>query len=292
VRDILFTMQKDPKKIIILEQDHARKNSLKTILSQDGYLVFSFGAIASCLDNIDLLDADLMILGGMQGETAIPILNALVAVQSRLPLLLISEDANLRHFLDVNQYTHAAILDSPFDLGVFRAAVLAALENGDRPGGMNFTSFLVGNCPELIKIKGKLAELGRLNESILITGEPGVGKEAVARAIHGVSNQDTSCFVKIDVPELNGDNNYSLLSALKSNVPELLADEKMPADANQARWTIYFNEIGALPNHHQAELLLITGADKERFRILAGTSQDMAGCWSTPDDLERIFFTA
>ena len=114
-----------PKKIILFEPDHARKNSLKTILSQEGYLVFSFDVIDNCLDNIDLLDADLMILGGMQGEKTIPILNALMAIKSSLPLLFISEDKNLQHYLDLNQCGHAAVVDSPFGLTVFRNAVQA-----------------------------------------------------------------------------------------------------------------------------------------------------------------------
>jgi DNA-binding NtrC family response regulator len=270
-------MQKDVKKIIILEQDQARKNSLKTVLSQEGYLVFSFDAIDSCLDNIDLLDADLMILGGMRSGDVIPILNALMAVQSRLPLLLISDEENLRHLLETNQCNHAAIVDSTFDLVMFRAAVQAALEKGDKPGGMDFTSYLVGSSPELLNIKGKLSDLGRLNESILITGEPGAGKEAVARAIHGASNRDAACFIKIDASELNGGTRFSLLSALKGNVPDLVMNEKILVNERWEQWTIYLDEICALPDYLQAELLLITGADNGHSRILAGTSSDMGG---------------
>ena len=268
---IINQMPDTPKKIILFEQDQARKNFLKTILSQEGYLVFSFDAIASCLDNIDLLDADLMIFGGREGGKAIPVLNALMAIQSRLPLLFISEEENLRSDLELNQCGFAAIVDSPFDLAVFRNAVQAALENGNKPGDMNFTSFMVGCCPELIKIKGKLAELGRLNESILITGEPGVGKEAVARAIHGASSRDTSCFIKINVTELKGAGDFSLLSALRHSVAHL-----GPGDAKWEQWTVYLDEIGDLSNRLQAELLLITGADHRQFRILAGTRRDIA----------------
>lgn len=268
-------MPKKPQKIILFEQDYARKNSLKTILSQEGYLVFSFDAIDSCLDNMDLLDADLMIMGGMEKGKAIPILNALVAIKNSLPLLLISEDANLRSSLDLNQCGHAVIVEAPFDLIVFRTAVQAALKNGDRKEGRDVTSYLVGNCPELIKIKRKLIELGKLKEGVLITGEPGVGKETVARAIHGASKRDTKRFIKIDATELNGDKSFSLLAALNRTIPDIAAGKNSPIDEEGEMWTIYLDEVGALPDHLQSELLLITGANNDRFKIVAGTSQDM-----------------
>jgi len=269
-------MPDTPKKIILLDQDIARKNSLKTILSLEGYLVFSFDAIVSCLDNMDLLDADLMILGGMDGGRAIPILNALMAVQCRLPLLFIAEAENLRGDLERHQCEYAAIVDSPFDLAVFRNAVRSALTNGHTPRGMHFASFLIGCCPELSKIKGKLGELGRLNESILITGEPGAGKEAVARAIHGASNRDAACFIKINVPELKAATGFSLLSALACSVPHLALGDTLADDAKREQWTVYLDEISDLPDHLQAELLLITGADNHGVRILAGTRRDLA----------------
>lgn len=278
------------KKIILFEQDHAHKNSLKTILSQEGYLVFSFDTIASCLDNLDLFDADLMIFGGMDGGKAIPILNALMAIQSRVPLLFISEEENLRYNLERNQCDYVAIVDSPFDLAEFRTAVQFALENGNKPCGVNFASFLIGSCPELVKIKGKLGELGRLNESVLITGEPGVGKEAVARAIHAASNRDTACFIKINVPELIGAKDFSLLSALKDSVPHLVPGDNIPDDVKREQWSIYLDQISDLPDHLQAELLLITGTDHQRIRILAGTSRDMAMLVKAGDFRKDLFY--
>jgi len=268
-------MPDDPKKIILFEQDHARKNTLKTILSQEGYLVFSFDAIANCLDNIDLLDAHLLILGSMVGNEALPILNALMAIQSRIPVLLISEGQKLRQVLDANQYDYAAIVDNSFDLAAFRAAVGNALDNGNTPGAMDFKSLVVGNCREMYKIKGKLAELGRLKESILITGERGVGKEAVARAIHHASGLDTSSFIKVDASQLNDDKGFSLLSALERSVPHLILSSGRAMEDRADRWTIYIKDIHALPGHLQAELLLMAGTDNHHIRFLTGTSQDM-----------------
>ena len=97
-------MTSKPKKIIILEQDNTRKGSLKTILTQEGYIVFSFDSIANCLDNLNQLDADLLLAGSLESSSMMQIINALMATQNRLPLLLISEDKNLQHLLEINQF--------------------------------------------------------------------------------------------------------------------------------------------------------------------------------------------
>ena len=164
-------MTNKPKKIIILEQDPTRKDSLRNILSQEGYIVFIFDSIANCLDNLDQLDADLLLVGSLDSESMMQVINALMATHNRLPLLLMSEDEKLRHLLEINQCDHVDIVDAAFDLVMFRKAVHAAINNGPARWADDFTSFLVGNSPQLAHIKQNLKQLSRLKESILITGE-------------------------------------------------------------------------------------------------------------------------
>lgn len=268
-------MQKDPKKIIILEQDHARKDSLKTILDQEGYIVFSFDFIDNCLDNLDQLDADLLLVGSVENGSMMQIINALMATHNRLPLLMITEDEKLRSILEINQCDHVNIVDSTFNLDMFRKAVHVAINRGDSRWADDFTPFLVGNSPKLVLIKKNLKKLGRLKEGILITGETGVGKEIAARAIHRAAGQDVACFIKIDASILNGSKNLSLLSAFKENLPNVAIADKRPENENEKRWVLYLDEIGLLPDHLQSELLLIAESRNNQFKVMAGSSQDM-----------------
>ena len=54
-------------------------------------------------------------------------------------------------------------------------------------------------------------------------------------------------------------------------------NETSLVDERIEQWTIYMDEIGFLPDHLQAELLLIIEANNNHFRFLAGTSQDLGG---------------
>jgi len=80
------------KKIIVVETDRVRKDCLKTLLSTEGYVVFSFDNMAVCIENMDQLDADLIVFCQAQKIKAIEHVNALVAVKYRLPLLIISNN--------------------------------------------------------------------------------------------------------------------------------------------------------------------------------------------------------
>jgi len=57
---------------------------------------------------------------------------------------------------------------------------------------------LVGNSTAILRLKQKICQVGPSDESILIQGETGTGKELVARAIHRHSRRSNNNFVPVD----------------------------------------------------------------------------------------------
>lgn len=268
-------MSEQTAKIIILEKDRDRKWRLKTVLCEEGYTVFSFDSILNCVDNIDQLDADLILLGADNVALSISCIDALMAIGCRLPLLVLSNDRLVRRYLKTNYWEDATVIDESYTLDTFKHAVRSALKIGKRAGQSCVTSFLVGRSSEITNTKRQLPGLARLHESILIIGEEGTGKEAVARAIHGFSGREIDHFIRIDASELKDDNTSSLLRVFeKCNVGPGGSGPEVESRPYQ-KWTIYMDEVGRLPRHLQGELLLVSGSQEDNFRILAGTSQDL-----------------
>ncbi len=70
--------------------------------------------------------------------------------------------------------------------------------NGDFESPM-----IIGNSPEILKIKKLILDLKASREPVLVQGEPGTGKELVARALHFQSDRHHRPFVKINLAELD-----------------------------------------------------------------------------------------
>jgi len=66
-------------------------------------------------------------------------------------------------------------------------------------------SFFVASTPGMQKIKAKIELLAKVDVPVLISGESGSGREAVARLIHRLSNRARHKFGKVNCAALNGE---------------------------------------------------------------------------------------
>ncbi len=117
---------------------------------------------------------------------------------------------------------------------------------------------LVGNDVHMQIIKENISKIINMDLHILVTGETGTGKEAMARAIHDVSDRKDMPFVAINcasIPdsliesELFGYSNGSFTGALKKGMKGKILE------ANGG--TLFLDEIGDMPLHLQTRLLRV-----------------------------------
>jgi|GEM_PF-5072398 len=145
---------------------------------------------------------------------------------------------------------------------------------------------LVGCSPPMLKLYDRILKVAPANVPVVIQGDSGVGKELVAREIHGHSLRKDGPFEAIDcgaIPselmesELFGHAKGSFTGALKDK-PGLFEVAK--------GGTIFFDEIGNLPIMMQSKLLRAlqegqfrrVGSNKTialDARVLAATNKDL-----------------
>jgi len=144
---------------------------------------------------------------------------------------------------------------------------------------------LVSDNPEMKKIFGYLKAISRSSEPVLITGESGVGKELIAKALHQVSCPDRP-WVAVNVAGLD-DTMFSdsLFGHVRGAYTS--AEQNRPGMIEQAQDGILFlDEIGDLSIASQIKLLRLIqegeyyplGSDKPqkiKARILVATNQDL-----------------
>ncbi|HTQ40232.1 MAG TPA: sigma-54 dependent transcriptional regulator [Pirellulales bacterium] len=119
------------------------------------------------------------------------------------------------------------------------------------------TSQLIGNSPEIERVKKLIAKVAPTDSTVLITGETGTGKELVARAVHDQSARAEMPFVAINCgalpeslieSELFGHRKGSFTGADEHRVGLFEV-----ADGG----TLFLDEIGELPKPMQAKLLRV-----------------------------------
>ncbi|MET3600447.1 sigma-54 interaction domain-containing protein [Martelella mangrovi] len=145
---------------------------------------------------------------------------------------------------------------------------------------------LVGQSPQMGKLRSQIARCAGRDYAVLLEGETGTGKELAARALHRLSPRKAKAFV--------AENCAAIPESLMES--ELFGYEKGAfTGAEKARaglikkadgGTLFLDEIGDLPPALQAKLLRVLqerklrplGADTEHdvdFRLITATHRDL-----------------
>ena len=138
---------------------------------------------------------------------------------------------------------------------------LAALDSNDRKAtettATNSNETFIGNAPAMQEVFKMIGRVSRATAPVMITGESGVGKEVVAKAIHRFSARASNDFVAINC------------AAIPSNLleSELFGHEKGAftgaISRRQGRFeqctngTLFLDEIGDMPLEVQSKLLRV-----------------------------------
>jgi len=126
---------------------------------------------------------------------------------------------------------------------------------------------IIGNSPEAKRMRRAVKKLAKIDSNVLIHGEPGVGKEFVARHIHMSSSRKNRSFVKINCGSLG-----------RTLDQKSLFGEEVEGDSAVTRTVgllekshkgmLYLDNISKLNQEFQDELLSVLADGK--FRRVGG----------------------
>ena len=149
-----------------------------------------------------------------------------------------------------------------------------------------FDSILIGRSPVMAALKKKLAESAPFNFPVLLTGEPGTGKEVCARAIHFSSGRGRKPWTAFNCANLTPTLATSqLFGHKKGSFTGADSDKEGLVEAAKDS-TLFLDEIGELPLETQAQFLRFLqdgsyqplGANVTRnsnARIVAATNRNL-----------------
>jgi two-component system response regulator GlrR len=141
---------------------------------------------------------------------------------------------------------------------------------------------LIGEAPVFRALLDRLALVARVDETVLLRGETGTGKELMARALHDLSGRRTQPFVAVNCGALP---EALLESELFGHVAGAFTDakrEKRGLVAEADGGTLFLDEIGDVPLALQVKLL--------RF-LQEGEIRPVGGARSVPVDVRIVAAT-
>jgi DNA-binding NtrC family response regulator len=235
-----------------------------------------------------------VISGSLSVERARRFINTLQLTNCGVPMVIISDDQDILEFVDSNGFGDVSVLNVNSNPDQIESVINRALEETCRGQDSRAACpLIIGSSAEMVKIKKTVTDLDRVHEAVLIQGEPGTGKELLARFIHFRSKRHDKPFVKMSVPRLPADFFEKQLLMLDDRQA---GQKDIFATAHQG--TLLLEEIGKMPVESQATLLKMIDEAKIHItpdaitdvRIIATSSQDLAALLGSGHFRKGLFY--
>lgn len=285
-------MSRQPKRILVLDS-HAGRGRVRAGLVGSGFDV----VMASSLDEVSEIlrgryEADLLVLGQGDGAALPETIAAARAVRPTLPIVVLADDTSLEL---PEQSGVGMVLRDRLDQDLDRIIMTVLTEVDRHDGGFVVASDAMRAVRSLIR---KVADT---DVPVLITGDSGVGKEIVARALHRDSGRTAMPFVKVNCAALPDQLLESELFGYERGA-FTGAERDKPGKFELANGgTIFLDEIGEVPESTQAKLLQVLqdgcyyrlggrGEVRVDARVVASTNVDLEAAIASGGFRKDLFY--
>ncbi len=253
------------KTVLIIDDEKNIRTALEDILTDEGYKVFCAATGEEGLTILDKVIVDIILLDvKLPDINGLDLLKKIFDEEILTEVIMISGHSNIETAVKATKIGAFDFLEKPFELEKVVLSVKNAYdklilrrktENLVRTAGL--TTEIIGESRAIKNILKQISKAGPSTGTVLITGDSGVGKELVARAIHGTSARKNQPFILVNcaaIPEelieaeLFGYEKGAFTGALKKKRGKFeLADGG----------TIFLDEIGDMTLKTQAKVLRV-----------------------------------
>jgi two-component system, NtrC family, nitrogen regulation response regulator NtrX len=201
--------------ILIVDDEASIRGMIKGILDDEGYVTRLAANSAQAYEAVKVRIPQLVILDIWLKDSEHDGLQILATVKKdnpQLPVLMISGHGTIETAVSAIKQGAYDFIEKPFKsdrllLMIERALETARLrrENEALRAKAEGPSELIGDSAAMAALRQVLSRVAQTNSRILLTGEPGSGKDLAARAIHRLSRRTEGPFMAVNCAILNPD---------------------------------------------------------------------------------------
>ena len=287
------------KSVLVVDDDPTQRRLVQAVLDRDGFEVIHASNGHEALDrmtrgggaDVVLLD---MVMPGLSGMET---LEQMRASGVTAPVIILTANAGIDLVVKAMQAGAQDFFVKPASPERILVSIRNALQMGQMVAEVGRlkkhvsgrTSFddLVGASPAMQMVKALGVRGAASSIPVLITGESGVGKEVIARALHGASPRAGKPFVAVNCGALPANLVESILFGHEKGSFTGATAQHLGKFKEADGGTLFLDEIGELPLDMQVKLLRALQEGevdpigskrpvKVDVRIVSATNRDLA----------------
>jgi DNA-binding NtrC family response regulator len=300
-------------RILIADDQPDVLEALRLLLKREGYKIESAESPQQVLQAIETRDYDAAIIDlnytrdTTSGEEGLELLAKIQTIDAMLPVIVMTAWSSVGLAVEAMRRGARDFIQKPWENERLSSIVRTQLELSEalRRGqrleaenqllrGDNLPT-MIAQAPSMKPVLDMISRVGPSDANVLITGEPGSGKEVIARTLHAISSRSSKPMVTVNAGGLA---EGVFESELFGHIKGAFTDAKMDrvgrfelADSG----TLFLDEIANVPMNLQAKLLRVleigemerVGSSKTKrvdVRVISATNAKLA------DEVQNLRF--
>ena len=280
--------------ILIVDDEKDIRELIADILQDEGFETRLASNSDEAIAQLNAAEPGLMVLDIWLKDSrmdGIDILKTVKRNNPEVPVVIISGHGNIEIAVAAIKQGAYDFIEKPFNIDQLLVVINRAMETSrlrrentslrrrDAP-----PAEMLGQSAAFRRMRDQLDKVAKSNARVMLSGEPGAGKEMAARYIHAQSNRAAAPFVVVPCATIEPERMEQVLFGRES--PERGTEPGLLEQAHGG--VIYFDEVTDMPPGTQSKILRVLteqqftragGSDKVRvdLRVLSSTNRDLAG---------------
>src|SRR5580693_8214560 len=285
-----------PPTILIVDDEAGIRESLSSVLREDGYRVETVASGEDCLSFVQNKSVDLILLDvWLPGIDGMETLRRLREAETCPMVVMISGHANIEAAVRSTKLGAFDFVEKPLSLEKIGLVIKNALEqvrleeeNRRLRAELAQQFELIGASMPVKALRQQVALTAPTNGRVLIYGESGVGKEVVARALHEASLRKARPFVEVNCAAIPDELIESELFGHVKGSFTGATEDKIGKFQKADGGTLFLDEIGDMSLRTQSKVLRVLEEQRfERVGSNATLSVDVRVIAATNKNLEQ-----
>ena len=301
------------KKVLVVDDDPTQRRLIQAVLEREGFEVAHATSGDEAIQHlgsgaaVDVVLLDL-VMPGMSGQDTLAEMRARGFAQ---PVIVVTATGGIDTVVQAMQAGAIDFFVKPAAPERIIVSIRNALSMGALRGEVDRlkkhqsgrTTFedLTGSSPAMTMVKRLGERAAKSSIPILITGESGVGKEVIARAVHGSSERAGKPFVAVNCGAIPENLVESILFGHEKGSFTGATDKHLGKFQEANGGTLFLDEVGELPLDIQVKLLRALQESeidpvgskrsiKVDVRIVSATNRDLSQAVADGRFREDLFY--